>query len=176
MLAPNNIENEVQEIIKKNGKGDWLRVQECATAYARDPLTKETNTSLETKFYRFRKTIEKGKVNTLQIVKLPGNVSFIGLKSADPKTLAVLVSEDKNLARSVKSGFGFFEWLNRRAEMKRQEREREYAEIDREIRTSQYRRACNHAESLLREDDPELLVKCDRIRLEMRKGYGLDDA
>jgi len=174
MLAPNNIENEVQEIIKKNGKGDWLRVQECATAYARDPLTKETNTSLETKFYRFRKTIEKGKVNTLQIVKLPGNVSFIGLKSADPKTLAVLVSEDKNLARSVKSGFGFFEWLNRRAEMKRQEREYENAEFDREKREYEYRQACRHAEMNLRDDDPEYLIKCDKIRLEKRKEYHLD--
>ena len=69
---------------------------------------------------------------------------------------------------------GFFNWVERRAERKRQEREREYAEIDREIRTCQYRRACNHAESLLREDDPEYLIKCDKIKLEKRTEYHLD--
>ena len=82
----------------------------------------------------------------------------------------------KPLNEVKSSRFGFFEWLNRRAERKRQEREREYAEIDREIRECQYRRACNHAEDLLREDDPELLVKCDKIRLEKRREYSLDDA
>ena len=167
MLAP-NIEDEVKAVLEKKGKSGWLRVYECAKQYGKkDP-------SRETKFYRWRKKVEKGKVRGFQVLKLPGNISLIGLESADPKTIESLISEDKNLARSVKSGFGFFEWLNRRAEMKRQEREYENAEFDREKREYEYRQACRHAEMNLRDDDPEYLIKGDKIRLEKRREYHLD--
>lgn len=61
MLAA-NIETEIKQIIEKKGKEGWLRVQECANEYAKDPVTKQFNGSRKTKFYRVRKQIEKGKV------------------------------------------------------------------------------------------------------------------
>jgi hypothetical protein len=130
MLAT-NIEQEVKEILEKKGKGGWLRVSECAKIYGKD------DESRETKFYRWRKKVEKGKTANFQVLKLPGNISFIGLSSADPKVLESLISEDKKLAKSVKSGLGFFEWLNKRAERKRLEEEqhgKEALTIDRAYR------------------------------------------
>jgi len=68
----------------------------------------------------------------------------------------------------------FFEWLDKRAERKRQEREYEDADYYREKREYEYRQACRHAEMNLRDDDPEYLIKCDKIRLNKRGEYGLD--
>lgn len=120
MLAP-NIDSEVKALLEKKGRGGWLRVQECSKEYAKDPMTGAVNRSLETKFYRWLRQVEKKKIPGFQNLKLPGNISFIGLESSDPKTLESLISEDKKLARSAKSSFGFFEWLNQRAERKRHE-------------------------------------------------------
>ena len=69
---------------------------------------------------------------------------------------------------------GFFNWMERRAERKRQEREYEDADYYREKREYEYRQACRHAEMNLRDDDPEYLIKCDKIRLNKRGEYGLD--
>jgi len=94
MLAP-NIETEVRGILRKKGKGGWLRVSQCAKLYARG------NASKETKFYRWRKQVEKGKVEGFQVLPLPGNISFIGLESADPRTMKSFISEDKKLSRAL---------------------------------------------------------------------------
>lgn len=88
MLAA-NIETEVREILKKKGKKGWLRVQECANEYAKEPITKKIDNSKKTKFYRWRRQVEKGKVEGFQVLKLIGNVSFIGLKSADPSIIGL---------------------------------------------------------------------------------------
>ena len=94
MLAA-NIETEVREILQKKGKGGWLRVSQCAKLYANG------NASKETKFYRWRKQVEKGKVKGFQVVSLPGNIVFIGLDSADPHVIESFVSEDKKLSRAL---------------------------------------------------------------------------
>lgn len=94
MLAA-NIENEVREIPQKKGKGGWLRVGQCAKLYAKG------NASEETKFYRWRKQVEKGKVKDFQVVPLPGNISFIGLESADPHVIESFISEDKKVSRAL---------------------------------------------------------------------------
>lgn len=88
MLAA-NIESEIRTIIEKHGKAGWMRTEECAKKYAKG------NASKETKFYRWRKKVEEGKVQGFQVVKLPGNISFIGLASANPKQLQ-LESEVEN--------------------------------------------------------------------------------
>jgi len=72
MLAP-NIEAEVKKILEKHG--GYLRTHECSKKYAKGKL------SLETKFYRWVKKVEKGKVKGFRIIKLPGNISFIMLES-----------------------------------------------------------------------------------------------
>jgi len=122
-MLPSNIEQEVAEILGKN-KG-WLRTEECAEKYAKGDKTKRTQ------FYRWRRKVESGKVKNFQIVKLPGNISFIGLCSADPQKLEGFISEDKRMkaAQSGKGLFGFFVWLERRA--KRQRREKIEEEIAR---------------------------------------------
>jgi hypothetical protein len=74
MLAP-NIEAEVRKILEKHG--GYLRTHECSKKYAKG------NKSLETKFYRWTKKVEKGKVKGFRIVKLPGNLSFIMLESVN---------------------------------------------------------------------------------------------
>jgi hypothetical protein len=74
MLAP-NIEAEVRKILEKHG--GYLRTHECSKKYAKG------NKSLETKFYRWSKKVEKGKVKGFRIVKLPGNLSFIMLESVN---------------------------------------------------------------------------------------------
>lgn len=116
-----NIETEVREILEKKGRSGWLRVGECAKEYGRDPITGKTNKSRETKFYRWRKKVEKSQVKGFQVLNLPGNISFIGLESADPRAINSFISKDKRILRSVRSGFGFFEWLDRRAERKERE-------------------------------------------------------
>jgi hypothetical protein len=68
-----NIEAEVRKILEKHG--GYLRTHECSKKYAKG------NKSLETKFYRWSKKVEKGKVKGFRIVKLPGNLSFIMLES-----------------------------------------------------------------------------------------------
>jgi len=74
MLAP-NIETEVRKILEKHG--GYLRTHECAKKYAKG------NLSLETKFYRWVKKVEKGKVKGFRIVKLPGNLSYIMLENTN---------------------------------------------------------------------------------------------
>ncbi len=122
MLATNK-EQKIRQIIERQGKNGWLRVQACANEYAKDPITGKTNPSLETDFYRVRKRIDKGKVESLKLQLLPGNVSYIGLSSADPEVLNEFISEDKKASKNLKTGMGFFEWRDRVAERKRLERE-----------------------------------------------------
>lgn len=105
MLAT-NIEGEVKAIIEKKGNNGWLRTSECAKIYA------EGNASKETKFYRWRKQVEKEKVKGFQVIGLLGNISFIGLKSANPLILESLMSTDKPSIKQKASRFGFFELLN----------------------------------------------------------------
>lgn len=127
MLAT-NIEKEVKEILEKKGKGRWLRTDECAKTYGKG------NDSRETKFYRWRKEVEKGKVRNFQVIKFSNNITFIGLKSADPKILESLIS-DKKITSSHKSGLGFFEFFDRRAERNRLEEERQRKFIEAKRRT-----------------------------------------
>ncbi len=89
------IEVEVKEILESKGRAGWLRVGECAKLYARG------NASKETKFYRWRKKVEKGKVKGFQVLVLPGNISFIGLESADPTTIRSIISENKGISKKV---------------------------------------------------------------------------
>ncbi len=116
MLAT-NIEREVREILERKGKDGWLRTTKCAKFYGRGDKSRETY------FYRWRKKVQKSKVAGFKVLKLPDNVSFIGLKSADERAINALASEDKELKKSVESGVGFFEWLENRSGRKQQERE-----------------------------------------------------
>jgi hypothetical protein len=70
-----NIEAEIRKILQKHN--GYLRTHECSKKYA------QGNKSLETKFYRWSKKVEKGKVKGFRIVKLPGNLSYIMLESAN---------------------------------------------------------------------------------------------
>jgi len=120
-MLPGNIETEVENILKKNN--GWMRAEACAKEYAKD------NKSIRTKFYRWRKKIEKGKVKGFRIVPLPGNIVFIGLSSADPSKLESSISKNKKILRSLKTGFGFREWWKDRSERKSQEEERQRREV-----------------------------------------------
>lgn len=111
MLAT-NIEKEVKAILEKKERNGWLRTDECAKIYGKG------NGSRETKFYRWRKLIEKGSDRNFQVIKLPNNITFIGLKSADPKILESLISKDKKNNSSHKSRLGLLEFFDRRAERK----------------------------------------------------------
>lgn len=122
MLAT-NIETEVRKILEKKGKKGWMRTHNCAKEYANN------NGSRETKFYRFTKKVEKGKVPGFQVLLFPKNISFIGLDSADPQIIESLLEQDKKARRSIKSGFGFFEWLKHRNEQKTLEEERVRKEL-----------------------------------------------
>jgi hypothetical protein len=83
-MLSDNIEKKVREILETQGKGGWLRTNDCANLFAKGNATKKTT------FYRWRRDIEKGKVKGFQIVQLPKNVSFIGLDSSSPKKLQEL--------------------------------------------------------------------------------------
>lgn len=131
MLAT-NIETEVRKILQK-AKGEWMRVGKCAKKYAKG------NASKETQFYRWRKKVGKGKVEGFQIVELPGNIVFIGLDSADPRAIESQISKNKKILRSVKSAFGFFEWLDRRAERKRLEREQLNEKFEKDAKVTKAR-------------------------------------
>lgn len=122
MLAT-NIETEVRKILEKKGKKGWMRTHDCAKEYANN------NGSRETKFYRFTRKVEKGKVPGFQILLFPKNISFIGLDSADPQIIESLLEEDKKARRSIKSGFGFFQWWKHRDEQNRLEEERVRKEL-----------------------------------------------
>jgi len=103
-----------------------MRVNECSKKYA------QKNPSLQTKFYRWLKQVEKRKVKGFQSLKLPNNISFIGLESADPRAIESFISEDKKISRSIKASFGFFEWLKWRKEYADAKREKELKELDAE--------------------------------------------
>jgi hypothetical protein len=167
MLAANK-EHEIKLIIEKYGKGGWLRVQECAKEYAKDPKTKVFNESRKTDFYRIRKRIEKGKVEGLKVVLLPGNKSFIGLNSADPSVIEGFISEDKKTTRSVKTSLSIFGWLDNRAERRKMEIRRlecDLAAIHEQIELEM--------EGKLDENDSDYLRKIDAIKLKKQKEYGL---
>ena len=115
---------EIKQIIEKKGKAGWLRTEECAKEYSRDPLTKQPDDSRRRKFYRIRKQIEKGKEKGLQIQLLPGNISYTGLSSADPKIIEEFIFDNKKASLNVKTGLGFFAWLETRAERKQLERDK----------------------------------------------------
>jgi hypothetical protein len=112
MLAA-NIEKRTKEIIKSKGKDGWIRVQKCANEFAKDvennPRIKDTAESRKTKFYRFRKKIKNGRVEGLKVLSLPGNISYIGLSSADPRVIEGFIDHDKETLRNVKTGVGFLE-------------------------------------------------------------------
>jgi hypothetical protein len=57
-----------------------------------EPITKSINETERTNFYRWRKKVEKRKIDGFQVVKVSGNTSFIGLKSADPNAIARALS------------------------------------------------------------------------------------
>jgi hypothetical protein len=160
MLAT-NIRQRVVEIIKAKGKGGWIRVQECAKEYAEaakiNPKIKENPESRMTKFYRFRKQVEKGKVEGLKVLLLAGNISFIGVSSADPQVIEKIISENKKAERNVKTGLGFYDWWEHRAERKREALAKELDALTCE----------DEAETeimQLSEDDPEFLHKASDIR------------
>ena len=89
-MLSDNIEKKVREILKTQSKGGWLRTNVCANLFAKGNLSKKT------KFYRWKLNIEKGKVEGFQIVHFPKNVSFIGLNSANPKTLEEIAKTEEN--------------------------------------------------------------------------------
>jgi hypothetical protein len=98
MLAT-NIEKEVFKILKKKGKGGWLRVQQCANEYAKDKTTGEINASKKTKFYHWRKKVEKRKVPGFQYLPL-GKSTYIGLDNADPRAISE-VKTDKQYEKRL---------------------------------------------------------------------------
>lgn len=100
MLAANMDEPEqkIKQIIEKYGEKGWVRTQVCADKYAKD-FAGKINKSEKTKFYRFCRQIGKGKVDGLRIQKLPCNISFIGLRSADPEFIKDFISKNKKISR-----------------------------------------------------------------------------
>jgi hypothetical protein len=167
MLAT-NIDRRIHEKLVKKGQSGWLRTKKCAEEYATNDITKKVNASDMTKFYHWLKKVGKGKVEGFQVVKLPGNVSFVGLSSADPKVLESLISEDKKIERSVKSRFGFFEWLKYRKEQEQKQRDEYSARLHCRIETME---ALDHMN--LRTDDPEFHKKVEKTKERIRKKYGL---
>ena len=173
MLAT-NIESEVRRILAKS-KGGWLRVSECAKEFAKE------NASEETRFYRWRKKVEKGKVLGFQVVKLPGNISFIGLDSADPKTLESLIFEDKKTKLNFEKGLNFFDWWEKRAERKKWERENERELVNREIAEVKSRRAIYHEKfkiyqklPLEKRNNPLPIEQEKAMEKKWRRYYGLE--
>jgi hypothetical protein len=114
-MLPGNIETKIRQIIEAKGNKSWIRINVAAKEYSKD------NPSERTKFFRWRKKVEKGRVDGFKVQILPGNVSFIGLSNADPEVLNEFISEDKKASRNVKTGIGFLAWLNQRNERKRLE-------------------------------------------------------
>jgi hypothetical protein len=173
MLAA-NIAQRVKEIIKNKGKDGWIRVQECANEYAKDvennPWVKEIVESRKTKFYRFRKKIEKDKVDGLKVLHLPGNVSYVGLSSADPKVIEEFISEDKKASLNVKTGMGFYDyrrWSRERDDMQRDLKERRF-----KYKMELWRERVYLAQ-FYDEDSPEYSKKLEKIDQGLKKKYGL---
>jgi len=168
MLAANIscIEDRVRAIIEKKGKAGWLRVNECSKFYAEEPITRAINETERTNFFRWHKKVEKGKIDGFQVLKLPGNISFIGLKSADPNAIESFISEDKRMSRSAKN-FGFFEWLKWRDERK-----------DKERRICKYRVAVGRERLYLLTQfdvgDGEFTRRLEKAKAKFQKQYGLE--
>lgn len=166
-MLPDNIESKVKNIIALKGDHGWIRSQECALAYAKD-ATGKINPSEKVKFYRWRKQVEKGKVDGFQAKTLAGNIAYVGLSSADPRVLDPSASGDKRFERSIKPKFGFFEWLKYRDE-------RERKQIDENIAQIQCRIEAHEAleDMKLWTDDPEYHKKVEEVKERYRKKYGL---
>jgi hypothetical protein len=134
MLLSNN-ESEIKKIIEDKGKDGWLRTEHCAKEFAKDPKTKKYNHSRRTKFYRICRRIKDQKVEGLKVLLLAGNISYIGLSSADPKIIGDYVSSNKKASRNVRTGLKFYEWRERRVDRKKLERKEADERIDLELRT-----------------------------------------
>lgn len=170
MLAT-NIEQQIKEIIEKKGNAGWIRVQECAMEYAllaKDrPWIRETIESRKTKFYGWRRKVGRNHVEGFKVLLLPGNVSYIGLGSADPKVIADLISEDKKTSRNVSTNLGFFDYLRWRKEHNELKR-------DADLRRHRYNIEVIKEKMLLDENDPEYSSKVEKIEQDRLKKYGLD--
>jgi len=164
-MVPSNIEDRLRKIIETKGDNGWIRSETCASVFAKDNSGK-INLSERQKFYRWRKQAGKGKREGFQVQPLPGNVVYIGLASSDLNALNNLVSGNKRVERSVKSGFWVLEWLKYRDEKKRKQ-------IDENIARGQCRVETRHARAHLRKDDPEFHKKVEEIKERLRKKYGL---
>lgn len=101
-MSHSSIDTKIEKILRKNN--GWLRTEQCAKKYARDSITGEIDSTKRTVFYRWRKKVEKGQNTRFQIVSFPRNMTFIGLKTANPKLLEALISKDKKLVKKVKIG------------------------------------------------------------------------
>lgn len=132
-MIPSNINDEMRGILERKGKGGWLRVSEAEEAYVELTPVDENKGTRRTTYYRWRKTVEKGRAKGFQYVPLPKNRAYIGLDSADPRIVESAISEDKNIRRSIKDALGFFDWLEHRAERKRLEKEKKLFNLELEI-------------------------------------------
>ncbi|MFX1355427.1 MAG: hypothetical protein ACFFGP_15850 [Promethearchaeota archaeon] len=141
-MLPRNIETEVKEILQKHD--GWLRVEECARAYAKG------NGSKRTKFYRWRRQVEKGKVEGFQILKFLNNVVYIGLKSADPNRV-----HEENLLTEKPS------------------EKNDLGKAPVESRMVWCNQAIRREENLLDDNDPQYYKKLNKIQTKYRKEYGL---
>jgi hypothetical protein len=135
-MSPSNktleISIEVKKILDKYGRNGWLRVGECEKRFLKlTPFPQNTSKSerdralgtRHTNFYRWRKKVEDGDIEEFQYVSLGKNISFIGLKNADPITL-------KTLTPKSTSGFEIGLYLLKHLWMELAEVERENVDGD----------------------------------------------
>jgi len=89
-MLPSNIESEVKNILVKNGKSGWLRTGKCEEEYLKLFQSQSEKNTAHVRFYRFTKDIQKKKHEGFQVLKFPGNISYIGLEAANPTILKEL--------------------------------------------------------------------------------------
>lgn len=178
-MLPGNgdMAEKVRKAIETYGKKGWLRCQECAKIVAKD-IFGRVNESERVRFMRWKKhQVEKGKIEDFRAYSLPGNISYIGLKSARVEDIKEFKEasdfiEGKKSVKQSASSLSFFQSLERWNELKHVARSRKDEQIEKKVRSLECEREILH--EIMDLPDQHTPDEEWQIRKKWRERYGLD--
>lgn len=177
-MLPGNgdMAEKVTKAIETHGKKGWLRCQECAKIVAKDSFGR-VNESERVRYMRWKKQVKKGKVEDFRAYILPGNISYIGLKSSRVEDIKEFKEvsefiEGKNSIKQSSARLSFFQWLESWTELKHLARNKEEERNEKKVRSLECEREILH--EIMDLPDQHSPEEEWQIKKKWLKRYGLD--